>query len=242
MKILLVEDDKATRKLLEMILRRAKHEVIEAEDAAVGLRILETEIIDLILLDMVMPRMSGLEFLTRKSEDPGIKSIPVILCSAENDMEIVKQAMALGIIAYLLKPILARDLLEKVKIAEKRMKPVLEDPSEMVDRLGLDLPGYRELLDLMINDAVERLKDIGRQVEAGDCSSLEIFTRDLSNTAGNLGAYSLSAAALEANKALPAVAASQREKYFFKLKSEIERLKDVAAQTILQTNKTRFRA
>ena len=229
MKILLTEDVLSTRKLQEMILRRVKHEVIEAEDAVVGLRILETEIIDLIVLDMVMPKMSGLEFLTRKSEDPTIKPIPVIVCSAENDKELIKQAMAHGIVAYLLKPIQAQDLLQKVKISEKHITPVLDDPSEMLTRLGMDLPGYRELVNLMINDAVDRLKDLGRKVEAGDCSGLEVFTRDLSNTASTLGACSLSAAALAANKALPAVGPSQREKHFFKLKSEIERLKAVAS-------------
>ena len=229
MKILLVEDDKATRKLLEMILRRVKHEVFEAEDAVVALRILETEIFDLIVLDMVMPEMSGLEFLRRKSEDPTIKSIPLILCSAENDKEVVKAAMAHRLIAYLLKPIRARDLLEKVKMSEKQITPVLEDPAEMLARLGLDLPGYRELVNLMINDAMDRLKALGRKVEAGDCSGLEVFTRDLSNTAGTLGAHSLRAVAVEASHALPTVGPSQRQKYFFKLKSEIERLKDVAA-------------
>lgn len=125
LKILIVEDDVSTRKLEQMILQRAGYCVLEAENGLAALQVLDTQRADVILLDILMPEMSGIEFLSRVKRNPITARIPVVLCTSVSEQNSVQEAVSLGINSYILKPINARDLLQKVQHVMKKIEPVL---------------------------------------------------------------------------------------------------------------------
>lgn len=222
--ILLVEDDVATRKLQKMILERSRYGTHEAENGRQALEVLHCTTIDIIILDILMPEMTGIELLEQLKSDPSTARIPAILCTSVSEQDSVKQALALGISGYILKPIVARELLQKVIKAEKQVEPILEDPSRTVYRLGLSTSEFQELLFLMMDDAKDRLKEIGSQIEMGDLSEFDQFSRDLSNSAANFGARALQTAAAEANHYMREAEKDLRGKFMFDLRTQIDRL------------------
>lgn len=91
-KILLIDDDPQMRKLVSEFLAHHDHEVIIAQDGAFGVSMSVIEYPDLIILDMMMPVMSGAEALGLLKSEPGMSAIPVLVCSA-NDDPVLKQEM-----------------------------------------------------------------------------------------------------------------------------------------------------
>ncbi len=191
MKILIVEDDLSTRKLERMMLQRSGYCVREAENCLVASRVLDVEHIDLILLDRLLLEMTGMEFLNKIKSNPITATIPVILCTSESKLDCVQEAISLGINEYILKPINAKDLAQKVQQVLKKIEPVLEHPKKTTKNLGLNSEEYRQLLTLLVNDGKQRLKSIGMKVEAGDFKDFCLFVHDLSSSADNLGAIAL---------------------------------------------------
>ena len=109
-KIVVIEDDLTFLDLLRVHLASAGHEVLTAEDAALGLRAVITEGPDLILLDLTVPYLDGFEILKALSSDPATKSIPVIVLTGRGDDEAFARARSLGASRFLTKPV-ARDAL-----------------------------------------------------------------------------------------------------------------------------------
>ena len=221
---MIVEDDVSTRKLEQMILEWAGYGTLEAENGAVALQLLEAEHADLILLDLLMPELTGMEFLKQAKSNPASANIPVVLCTSVSDQEYVQEAVSLGIDGYLLKPLKGIDLIQKIQHVEKQIEPVLMDPIQTTNKLGLNSDGYQQLLRVLIEDVSKRLRDVGARVEAGDFKGFHLFARNLSSSAGNLGANALQRAAFEACACIPNADKKLQERYFLKIKSEIDRL------------------
>ena len=104
-KILVIEDDAAFLGLLRVHLSSMDHEVRVAEDAAVGLRAVVGDPPDLILLDLRVPYLDGLELLEALRSDPATRDIPVIVLTGEGDDEIHGRALQLGVAEYFTKPV-----------------------------------------------------------------------------------------------------------------------------------------
>jgi two-component system alkaline phosphatase synthesis response regulator PhoP/two-component system response regulator VicR len=109
-KIVVIEDDVTFLDLLRVHLASAGHEVLTAEDAALGLRAIITEGPDLILLDLTVPYLDGFEMIKALRNDPATKSIPVVVLTGRGDDETFAQARKLGASHFLTKPV-ARDVL-----------------------------------------------------------------------------------------------------------------------------------
>jgi CheY-like chemotaxis protein len=110
--ILVVDDDAYMRELLHLHLSNAGYDVLMAEDAVAAGRSVLRYRPDLILLDVEMPFMTGLEFVQALKGDPGVCDIPVIFLSSRDDCE--DTAMELGARAFLQKPVLAHHLLATI--------------------------------------------------------------------------------------------------------------------------------
>jgi len=111
-KILIVDDDATNRKLLEAILKRGNHEVIEAENGIEALNKLTPDI-DIILLDLVMPLMGGLEFLeVLPSKKPECMNIPILVLTTDDSKKV--EALNKGAKEVLIKPVNPTLLLDKV--------------------------------------------------------------------------------------------------------------------------------
>jgi len=110
-RVLLVEDDRFLRKAAEVVLQRAGLMVTTAEDGIAALRAVHDERPDLVLLDMIMPRMHGFEVLRALKNDPATADIPVIVLSNQGQESDREQAFSAGAVDYLVKANLSlRDL------------------------------------------------------------------------------------------------------------------------------------
>ena len=121
--ILMVDDAKALRLLVEKALSAFDCEVREATNGFNALFAMEKAMPDLILLDVSMPIMTGLQMLTMMRSNPALKEIPVIMLTSRADHLILPQLTALGISGMLLKPFNESALIEKIQAVIK-LKPV----------------------------------------------------------------------------------------------------------------------
>ncbi len=111
--VLLIDDSKLTRNKIASILKNLGFRVIEAEDGPTGLSLIETSQLDLIILDIEMPQMTGIEVL-KKLKETG-NTIPVIMLTGHADIEKVKQVMAAGAKDYLLKDLSVLEIGNRIK-------------------------------------------------------------------------------------------------------------------------------
>ncbi len=115
-RILVVEDSPTMRQLIYFALKPIHGlEIIEAGDGLEGLKKLNQEKFDMALIDINMPLMDGLKLIRMMKEDPGKRNIPVIIISTEGGSDTQEKAMALGVNAYITKPIQAGNVLRTVK-------------------------------------------------------------------------------------------------------------------------------
>ena len=102
--ILIVDDNAANRDVLARRLARDGHRISTAENGAAALALCETKVFDLILLDLIMPEISGFEVLTRLKAAEGTRYIPVIVISALDELDSVVRCIEAGAEDYLTKP------------------------------------------------------------------------------------------------------------------------------------------
>ena len=102
-KIMLVEDDVFIRDIYETKLTQENFEVLMAENGLDGLKKIENFMPDIILLDIVMPYMDGMDFLKEIKKNEKFNKIPIIMLSNLSDKERVTEALELGINDYLIK-------------------------------------------------------------------------------------------------------------------------------------------
>jgi CheY-like chemotaxis protein len=107
--VLVVDDDKSIRELLELHLANAGYEVLVAEDAVVAGSLLLKVVPDLMIVEVNMPRMNGIEFVATLKADARTSKIPVVFLTSS--MEFSDLAKGLGAVAYLTKPIFSDRLL-----------------------------------------------------------------------------------------------------------------------------------
>jgi len=114
-KILLVEDDRFLRRACEASLRQRGFTVVPAMDGEEGLRLARSETPDLILLDLLMPRLPGIEVLRALKADAATKGIPVLVLSNSSREQDVAEVMELGAVDYWVKANLSlKELSERV--------------------------------------------------------------------------------------------------------------------------------
>jgi two-component system, OmpR family, alkaline phosphatase synthesis response regulator PhoP len=114
-RILLIEDDKFLRKACEISLKKRGFTVTTAIDGEEGLRQARASAPDLILLDMLMPKLNGLETLEALKKDEQTRGIPVVILSNSSVDSRIQQATALGAAGYLVKASLSlQELGERV--------------------------------------------------------------------------------------------------------------------------------
>jgi adenylate cyclase len=102
--ILVVDDNEMNRDMLARRLTRQGHEVVVAEDGQKALEMLAARLYDLVLLDIMMPKMNGYEVLEKMKADGTLKNVPVIMISAVDDLDVVVKCIELGAEDYLFKP------------------------------------------------------------------------------------------------------------------------------------------
>jgi DNA-binding response OmpR family regulator len=116
-RVLVVDDEPSVRVLLERILRSKGFEVKTAEGGQEGLELAQSRPFDLILLDVMMPGLDGKEVCARLKASVATASIPVIFVTALDDPATRAECMALGGADFVVKPVRAKDLVERARRA-----------------------------------------------------------------------------------------------------------------------------
>lgn len=118
--ILVADDDKNTRLLLRAVLEGEKYNVFTAENGEEALEILDREHIDLVVLDIMMPRMDGYEFTRTLRESDN--NLPVLMVSAKQYPSDKRQGFLVGTDDYMTKPIDEEEMLLRIKALLRRAK------------------------------------------------------------------------------------------------------------------------
>src|SRR5690606_40100551 len=113
-RILLIEDHAETRKFLETMLSK-DYEILTAENAVIGIDFARNKQPDLILLDVMLPILSGLDACSLMKQDEKTKRVPVILLSVKNTQADVTKGLSVGADDYLPKPFDFRELEARIQ-------------------------------------------------------------------------------------------------------------------------------
>ena len=117
-KILFIEDESALQETFKDFLDQEGYQMVSALDGEIGLRLAKTEKPDLILLDLILPKMEGFEVLEELKKEEETKDIPVIVLTHLEEMEDVQRAIELGARDYLVKANYSlKEVVEKIKKA-----------------------------------------------------------------------------------------------------------------------------
>nr|WP_035958359.1 response regulator [Bryobacter aggregatus] len=117
MDVLIVDDSAAIRKILQRVLRQTEMpigNIIEAGDGLEALAMLEKQSVGLILSDINMPNMDGLEMLGKIKANDSYKMVPVIMITTEGNQNKVMEAVNLGAAGYVRKPFTTEQIKEKL--------------------------------------------------------------------------------------------------------------------------------
>jgi two-component system chemotaxis response regulator CheY len=121
MKILIVDDDSTTRKLLGLYLKAKGYEVAYAENGLQGLEKLGMETPNLIISDLNMPYMDGIEFVKNIRSGAVQAEIPILMVTTEADPEERDRALSAGVNGYLVKPVTAETVTQHIRHILKNM-------------------------------------------------------------------------------------------------------------------------
>jgi two-component system, OmpR family, response regulator MtrA len=114
-KIIVAEDDRAVRELVEFKLSSAGHDVRLEEDGQAALDAIRSDRPDVVVLDWMMPNLTGIEVCEAIRADPELAGLPVLLLTARAQEADMERGKAAGVDEYLVKPFSPKDLLERVE-------------------------------------------------------------------------------------------------------------------------------
>ncbi|MDA3798684.1 MAG: response regulator transcription factor [Kiritimatiellae bacterium] len=145
-KVLIIEDDEDIRELEIFNLKQEGWKVLEAETAEEGLESVKTTSPDIILLDLMLPGMSGLDFCRKIKSMNDYKSIPIIMVSAKGEESDIVTGLELGADDYVVKPFRPRELVARVRAVLRRKLEHIPADEEIL-RIGeLEIhPGRHEV-------------------------------------------------------------------------------------------------
>ena len=121
--VMIVEDHPDQRALLELILQKEGYRVLSAGDGLEAWEKLEKDDARLVLLDIMLPKMDGLEVIRRIRGDDRLKDIYVIVITARKGDSVVVNTLDLGADDYIIKPFSIAELLARIRVGVRRMTP-----------------------------------------------------------------------------------------------------------------------
>lgn len=153
LRLLVVDDDELNRDIIEEYLDESGYEIVTAEDGDIAIEMLEKEPsrFDIVLLDRMMPRMGGMEVLSRIKQHPQLSTIPVILQTARAGKENILEGMKAGAYYYLTKPFEEAMLTTVVKTADNErrrhlaLQNALEQSARTLSLMGLGRFNFQTL-------------------------------------------------------------------------------------------------
>jgi two-component system phosphate regulon response regulator PhoB len=150
--ILVVEDEPAIQELIAVNLQHAGHHVMRAGDAEGALGIVKNALPDLLLIDWMLPGMSGVSLARQLRQEERTRQIPIIMLTARGGEADKIAGLEAGADDYVTKPFSVRELLARIKAVLRRRAPQMTDDPVEVSGLRLD-PGTRRVLHFLMTHA-----------------------------------------------------------------------------------------
>ena len=141
--ILVVEDEPGIQEVLKFNLGQHGHDVIVAGDAEEALGLLRGALPDLILLDWMLPGLSGVDLARRLRNDSRLKAIPIIMLTARSEERDKIQGLETGADDYMTKPFSPRELMARIKAVLRRRAPQMTEDAVETSGLRLDPVSHR---------------------------------------------------------------------------------------------------
>jgi len=141
--ILVVEDEPAIQELIAYNLKQAGHLPLRADNAEQALTLVANALPDLILLDWMLPGLSGVELARRLRADKRTRAIPIIMLTARSDERDKLQGLETGADDYVTKPFSPRELNARIKAVLRRRAPEMTDDMVQLGGLKLDPASHR---------------------------------------------------------------------------------------------------
>ena len=141
--ILLVEDESAIQELIAASLSRAGHRVVRASDAEAAQRLLRDALPDLVLLDWMLPGMTGIELARRLRADERTRAIPIIMLTARGEEQDKVAGLESGADDYITKPFSPRELAARITAVLRRRAPQTTEDAVEAGGLRLDPAPHR---------------------------------------------------------------------------------------------------
>ena len=145
--ILIVEDEPAIREMVAFALRTQSYQPICAQDAKEAFQAISEKIPDLILLDWMLPGISGIDLVKRFRKDANTKDVPIIMLTAKGDEADRIAGFEHGADDYVVKPFSARELLARIKAVLRRSRETEDDGSIQVGPVRLDAKQQKLLVN-----------------------------------------------------------------------------------------------
>lgn len=133
-RILIVDDHATVRGVLELALSQSGAETATADDGTSALECIERKTPDLILLDLVMPKMDGWEVLDQLARRPQTAPIPVILQTSAEDFPSFERARQVGVAAFISKPFRLNEVVETCRKVLEGARPLLGMPARLANQ------------------------------------------------------------------------------------------------------------
>jgi adenylate cyclase len=177
-RILVVDDNASNRDLLSRRLQRQGHTVLLAEDGNRALALIEQEAVDLVLLDLMMPGISGYEVLVSLKSDPRFREIRIIMISALSELDSIVRCIEAGADDYLTKPF--DPTLLRARVGSSLDKKHMRDRErEMVEALRIEKERSEQLLLNILPRAIVSRLHGGETIIADQLSNVTILFADL---------------------------------------------------------------
>jgi two-component system sensor histidine kinase/response regulator len=180
--VLVVDDDQRNVRLIESILKGSGYRVLKAYNGEEALQVVETEHPDLLVLDVMMPRVSGFELCQQLKGRYETRLLPVIMVTALNALEDKVQALEYGADDFLTKPINKLELLAKVRsvLRVKALQDELERRKSEIEAANQELvrmQGFKEsMMQMVVHDLKNPLASIMGNIQLIQMQSLETLT------------------------------------------------------------------
>ena len=142
--ILVVDDEITNRHLLEYILTDNNYDVTTAEDGDIGLEIARKNHPDLILLDIRMPKMDGLEVCKKLQKDNKTQDIPIIFITSVAENDTIVEGLNSGAVDYIRKPFKPKELLARMEI-HLELKQALDNQKKLIKKLKAQIEENKQL-------------------------------------------------------------------------------------------------
>src|SRR6266849_3343680 len=143
LKVLIIEDERGLTEVLTYNLEREGYDTIVAHDGQEGLRKAQTILPDLILLDIMLPIVDGLDVCRRLRSSEVTQHIPIIFLTAKAEETDQVVGFSLGADDYVTKPFSVKVLMQRVKALQRRVEAAADDEGDVIDHLGVRIDRVR---------------------------------------------------------------------------------------------------